>query len=377
MSDGRYSGSGQVDASRRMTPAHSAHPTEGRSAAITVLAVLAVVAALYFGRELLVPIALAILFTGLLRPVVRRLERWRVPPPVGATLLLVAVLGLGAGAALTLAHPVRQWVSQAPQTLAAARHRLQDLRRPFDRLSAAARQVAGAPSDSASNRAAGTSAPESKSPNMSAVAVRAFGTTTGLISMVVEVVLLTLLLLASGDTFLTKLVKVLPLRQEKIEAVRVAHEAEGVVSHYMLVTALINVGQGLLVGLALWIAHFPNPALWGTLTFVLEFVPYLGGALMLILLTLAGLAGGGGVGRVLLAPGIYLTITTLQNNLVSPVAYGRRLRLNPVAVLVGVLFWWYLWGVPGAFLAVPIIATLKILGDHVPRLAPVGEFLGE
>jgi len=78
-----------------------------------------------------------------------------------------------------------------------------------------------------------------------------------------------------------------------------------------------------------------------------------------------------------LAPGIYLAITTLQNNLVSPLAYGRRLRLNPVAVLVGVLFWWYLWGVPGAFLAVPIIATLKILGDHVPRLAPLGEFLGE
>jgi predicted PurR-regulated permease PerM len=185
------------------------------------------------------------------------------------------------------------------------------------------------------------------------------------------------LLLASGDTFLTTLVKVLPLRQEKLEAVRVAREAEGVVSHYLLVTARSKAGQGLLVGLALWLAHFPNPALWGALTFVLEFVPYLGGALMLILLTLAGLAAGGGVGRVLLAPGIYLAITTLQNNLVSPLAYGRRLRLNPVAVLVGVLFWYALWGVAGAFLAVPILASLKILGDDLEPLSPVAEFLGE
>jgi predicted PurR-regulated permease PerM len=360
-----------------MTPAHSDHSKEGHSATVTVLAVLAVVAALYFGRELLVPIALSILFTGLLRPVVRRLERWRVPSAVGAALLLVAVLGVGAGIGLTLAHPVRQWVAEAPRTLATARQRLEHLRRPFDRLSAAARQVTSAAPDSGSKRAAAPAAAETNGPDMSSVAVRAFGTTTGLISMVVEVLLLTLLLLASGDTFLTKLVKVLPLRQEKLEAVRIAHEAEGVVSHYLLVTALINAGQGLLVGAALWLAHFPNPALWGALTFVLEFVPYLGGALMLILLTLAGLAAGGGVGRVLLAPGIYLAITTLQNNLVSPLAYGRRLRLNPVAVLVGVLFWWYLWGVPGAFLAVPIIATLKILGDHVPRLVPLGEFLGE
>jgi predicted PurR-regulated permease PerM len=98
---------------------------------------------------------------------------------------------------------------------------------------------------------------------------------------------------------------------------------------------------------------------------------------MLILLTLAGLAAGGGVGRVLLAPGIYLAITTLQNNLVSPIAYGRQLRLNPVAVFVGVLFWYALWGIPGAFLAVPILAGFKILGYHVESLSPLGEFLGE
>jgi predicted PurR-regulated permease PerM len=98
---------------------------------------------------------------------------------------------------------------------------------------------------------------------------------------------------------------------------------------------------------------------------------------MLIALGVVGLGAFDNVGHALLAPGAYLLITTLQNNLVSPVAYGRRLRLNPVAVLVGVLFWWSLWGVPGAFLAVPVIAAAKIMGDHIEGLEALGEFLAE
>jgi predicted PurR-regulated permease PerM len=121
----------------------------------------------------------------------------------------------------------------------------------------------------------------------------------------------------------------------------------------------------------------PSPVLWGVLTFFLEFIPYLGAAFMLIALGVAGLGASQSLGQALLAPGAYLLISTLQNNLVSPVAYGRRLRLNPVAVLVGVLFWWFLWGVPGAFLSVPIIAAVKIMGDHIEGLEALGEFLAE
>jgi predicted PurR-regulated permease PerM len=204
-----------------------------------------------------------------------------------------------------------------------------------------------------------------------------FGTTTAVLATIVEIVLLTFLLLASGDTFLAKLVRVLPVRREKREAVEIAGETETVVSHYLVVTALINLGQGLLVGIGMALLGLPNPTLWGLLTFCLEFIPYLGGAAMVILLSLAGLATFDSIGHAFLPPLVYLAITTLQNNLVSPIAYGRRLRLNPVAVFVGVLFWYALWGIPGAFLAVPILATLKILGDHLEPLSPLAEFLGE
>ena len=129
--------------------------------------------------------------------------------------------------------------------------------------------------------------------------------------------------------------------------------------------------------LAMLPLHMPSPVLWGVLTFFLEFIPYLGAAFMLMALAVVGLGTFTNVGHALLPPAAYLVITTLQNNLVSPVAYGHRLRLNPVAVLVGVLFWWTLWGVPGAFLSVPIIAAIKIMGDHIEGLQALGEFLAE
>jgi predicted PurR-regulated permease PerM len=353
-----------------------------RSAGIVVLATLAVVAALYLGRVLLVPIALAILFTALLRPLVRQFERAGLSAPIGATIvLLVFVSALGVGT-LALAEPVREWMSQAPKTLAAAEQHVRSLRRSIQSLTAAAEKLehvadAGAPAERAAPVAPAPPPPPQSSSNVPGLAAKVFGTTTSLIGGLVEVGLMTLLLLASGDVFLNKLVKVLPMSQDKREAMRIASETEGIVSHYMVVTALINAGQGAVVGIAMWLLHVPNPVLWAILTFFLEFIPFLGGACMIILLTLVGLATQPGIGRALLPPAVYLTITTLQNNLVSPVAYGRSLRLHPVAVLVGVLFWYYLWGVPGAFLAVPILATIKVLGEHVERLAPVSEFLAD
>lgn len=392
-----------------MTPEQAPMPADARptrSAGIVVLATLAAIAALYVGRELLIPIALAALFTSLLRPLVRRCERAGLSAPVGSTVVMIVLLGaLGIGVS-SLAGPVREWIAEAPATFGKAQERLQSLRRPLQSITSAAerleRGMSGerAPGGSAAKPGASPARgegrpsgdtgaagePEGGAPaapagpggsGVAAVAARVFGTTTAVLAGIVEVVLLTFLLLASGDAFLNKLLHVLPLRREKREAVEIAHETEEAVSRYLIATALINLGQGALVGLALALLHVPNPVLWGVLTFFFEFIPYLGGASMLILLTLVGLATYDSVGRAVLPAAVYLAITTLQNNLVSPVAYGRRLRLNPVAVFVGVLFWYYLWGVPGAFLAVPIIAGLKILGDHVDSLSPVAQFLGE
>jgi len=120
-----------------------------------------------------------------------------------------------------------------------------------------------------------------------------------------------------------------------------------------------------------------NAGLWGSLAALAEFIPYIGATVMLALLTMAGLITFPDVGHALAVPGSYLAVNLLQANFVSPTVLGRRLTLNPVAILVGLVFWWWIWGVGGAFIAVPLLATFKIFCDHIESLAPIGEFLGK
>jgi predicted PurR-regulated permease PerM len=342
----------------------------------TVLAGVAVIFLLYFGHAFFIPIAVALLFNILFRPVVRWLERRRVGAPVGATVVVVlALAGLGA-AGVALSVPVRTWVTKAPGSVAAARDRLARLRKPVQQLDSAAAQLQSAGQESGHPKGQATSPPPPSPATSTPFLTRVLGTTTSLVAATVEVVVLLWLLLASGDLFYEKTMRLLPVPADRRAAAKVARDTETAVAGYLVATALINVGQAAAVGVAMWLIGMPDPVLWAVATFALEFIPYLGGAIMIVLLTIVAFTTFTGFWRILAAPGSYLAITTLQNNLVSPLVYGKRLRLNPVAVFVGVLFFWTLWGIPGAFLAVPIIATAKVLGDHLPTLRPLGEFLG-
>jgi predicted PurR-regulated permease PerM len=341
---------------------------------IGMLAILAVIGALYIGREFCIPIALALLLNALLRPLIRGLERLGVSTAVGATLVTLGLLGALVVGGSALVNPIRAWMSQLPASFEAAGRKLAPARQSLEQVSQATKAL-GEPSGAPSAAPAPPAPPAP--PAVPPFLVQLFGTTTVLVAGLAEVLLLLYLLLASGDLFLRKLVEVLPLFRDKRMAVEVTEQVQQAVTRYIVTTLLINSGQGMAVGLALWGLGMPYPWLWGALTVVLEFIPYLGATGMIILLTVAAFSQFDTIGHILLVPGTYLLLATLQNNLVSPLVYGQRLKLNPVAVLVGVLFWWLLWGVAGAFLAVPFFATLKILADHVESLTPIGTFLGE
>lgn len=343
-----------------------------RTVAAVVVALGVAAAALYFGRAVFVPLGLAIVFTALLRPLVRRMEG-RIPTWLAATVMMLGTIALLAGAGVAVSTPVQSWLHDAPQELQRAKERI-------GRVIPLSRTITGggAASKPSGGQDGQQGAAESKVPGSGGgVAEKVFGMTTGLLTGLLEVLLLTWFLLASGDLFVRKLVHVLPLFSEKKRAVEVVHEAESVVAHYMLVSLLMYIVQGTMVAIAAWLVGLPTPVLWGALTVLLEFIPYLGGALMIILTTLVGLATLDSVGMALVTPGAYLAVSTIQNNLASPFLYGNRLKLNPVAVLVGVMVWYAMWGVPGAFLAVPIVATTKVIADRVSGLNALGEFLGE
>lgn len=343
---------------------------------MVVIAVAIAFAGLYFGSEVFIPLGLSLVFTALLRPVVRWLERLGLRTGLGATLVVLTSIALLAGAAIAVTAPVQNWAQQAPQEMQKAQQRLRKLVHSVDPVTRAVNGVTGGGGEGA-KQGGSQQGGGGGGPSGAGVAAKVFGITTTLLTGLLEVLLLVWFLLASGDLFVRKLVHVLPLVSEKKRAVDVVHETESVVSRYMLVSLLMYLVQGTAVGLAAWLVGLPTPALWGMMTVLLEFIPYLGAAFMMILLTLIGLATFDSAGQALVTPGVYLLVSTIQNNLVSPFAYGRRLKLNPVAVLLSVMVWYGLWGIAGAFLAVPIVATAKVLADRVPGLVALGEFLGE
>ena len=345
-----------------------------RSAALTTLAVLGVLYTLYFARSFLVPIAFALLLNLLLSPALRALVRLGLKPPLGAAVIVLTLLGALGGAGYALSDPVQRWAAAAPAALARAETKLRALIRPVAEVGRTAEQV---------ERAAGAIGGGTNEP--AAVVVRTEASlgerlvdnAESLIVSFLEVIILLFFLLAGGDLFIQKLIKVLPQLGDRLKAVEVARATEAAVSAYLSTAFLIFIVEGAVVAALLWALGMPSPLLWGLMIVVLEFIPYLGAAVLVTVLTIAGLTVFDTIGRALLIPASFLAVNLVQANIVWPLLLGHRLTLNPVAIFVGLTFFYWIWGVPGAFVAVPLLATFKILCDHIPSLAAVGEFLGE
>ena len=365
------------------TDARTRDAHSGRhSISMVIIATVAAGTALYVAQEIFIPIALGLLLTSLFRPLALGLARRGIPAPVTATLVVLGCLGVLTAAGVSLAGPVRHLVSQAPETLSAARSKIEKLRRPIKQVSQAVekaqQEVTGeAPSQGQSQKpSAAAAAPSSSGASIPPVLGRVFATTAGLLGTLLQVIVIVFLVLATGDLFVRKVALLMP-KQERGTPEDTVEEAEAVVRRYLIVTALINVGQGIIVALTMWVIGIPTPPLWGLLTFVCEFLPYLGAVFMVAALTVTGFATFDTIGHILLAPLAYIVISTIQNNAVSPFAYGSGLRLNPLAILLVVVVGWFLWGVAGAFVAVPLLAAVRIFAEHRQRDSRLAAVLAE
>jgi predicted PurR-regulated permease PerM len=343
---------------------------DARHVALVGLFVLAVLYTLHLAQAFVLPIVLAVLLDFMLSPVVRALKKRRIPEPVGAGLIILGLLGaLGAGG-WYLAEPAADWIRRVPESTAAVQRKLQTMRGSVEQVTKAAEQVEKATEVAASE---GVRQVEIKGPSLSK---QLFGGTASLLSGATVVLFLTYFLLAVGDLFLQKLVAVLPQFKDKKTAVSIARATEAQISVYLFTSTLINVGVGVATAIAMWLVGMPNAALWGVVAAVLNFVPYVGALVNMVLLALAAFVTFDSVSRALLVPAVFFGINLIEGNLVTPMILGRRMRLNTVALFIGFVFWWYIWGVAGAILAVPMLAALKIICDHIESLTPIGEFLG-
>jgi predicted PurR-regulated permease PerM len=340
-----------------------------------VLILLGVVAALYFARPVLLPIFIACVAGMTLKPLIRWSTVCHIPTALSAAivvLLLVASVVFGFS---QFSRPAMAWVNDAPQHMTELRQRIQKLLPPGARFSAAAAAVNNLGATEAEKKEEQKNAPtvQVKDNHSSASLIN---WTEVFLAGVIETLVLLYLLLASGDLFLQKLVHVMPTLGDKKRAVEISHEIQQNISNYLLSVTLINVGLGVAVSGGLYFMSLPNAAMWGVFVAALNFVPYFGPVSGIVLLTAVGLLTfETSLWRALLPPAWYLTLHLLETNLITPVLLGRRFTLNPVVIFVSLMFWTWLWGIPGALLSLPILVSIKVVSDHVPALSPVSEVL--
>jgi len=340
--------------------------------AILCLLVLGGFYTLYFARDVFMPVVMAGILKLLLNPGVRGLSGIGIPYPVGSAVMVAVFLLVIGSICFVLAAPASEWMSRMPQWLPILQGKVKEVAIPLEHLLEALGQI-----ERVMTSGSETGASPAISLGGSSLTQFLFTGTRSVISLFATMILLLYFLLAAGDTFLRRLVEVLPRLTDKKRAVEMTRQIERDISTYLVTITVIYAGLGSLTGVGLWIVGMPDPLLWGVFVFVLAYVPYLGPLTAVTVLSVAALMSFDTLAGALVVPGVYLILVTIEGQFLTPIVLSRRLTLNPVALFLSLLLWGFLWGVPGALLAVPMLATFKIVCDHLRPLAPIGHFLGE
>lgn len=335
----------------------------------TGLLALAIFAICYFARQLLIPVFLGLMVSLLLGLPVRKLTRFGMPQALGAALVLLATLSVVALLSVRLSDPAAEWLARLPQASYQAEYKLRELVgmvREMKEIGEKVEEIAEG------NKGTGDKAVVVQGPGLASLFL---GGTTRVLAMGGVTLVLVYFLLAYGDIFMRKLVKVLPTLSEKKRVVEIARRIEHDVSIYLLTITVINVGLGLVTAAVLFGLGVPSALLWGTLAALLNFIPYVGAIGTALIIALVSLLTFNTWLDILLPPLCFILLTGIEGYFVTPSLVGRRLTLNPVAVFLALLLWGWLWGAAGLILAVPLLVVAKILCDHIESLESFGEFL--
>lgn len=346
-----------------------AGPSSGPATGLFVLACLYTV---YFARPVLLPLTLGLILDFLFRPVVRALKSWRLPEPAGAAVVILTLFGAFTFGLYELSGPASDWLAKAPRSLSQIEARLHKVLRPVEKVTQTAEQV----DRLASVKPGGEQVPEVqvKEPGLGTVL---FGGTQAFIEASVVALTLLFFLLASGDLFLRRVIALLSAEKDKARAGEISREIERQVSRYLYATTGINTAFGVVAGLAMWLLGMPNAVLWGVLAGLTSFIPYLGGLASAVLIGLAALLTFDQTGRVVTIVLVFIVLDTLKGYILTPLVMGKQFTLNAAMLFVALTFWWWAWGIPGALLAVPLMAIFKIFCERIEALTPLAKLLEE
>ena len=393
-------------------------PVDVRSLALIVLTVLASIYALHWAKAILVPLLLGVMFSYALTPLVDTLHRWHVPRAFGAGIVLTAILVLIGWGGWTLRDDATALIETLPQVAQKLRHAVEKQQgkptaSPIEKVQQAANELEQAAHQAAADASAASAAASTSARRRGGTATTTTATPTpvptnpatppGVTRVVVEraafnvrdylwsgtigvfsflgqmlvVVFVTLFLLASGDTFRRKMVKLAgPRLSQKKITVQALDELTVQIQRYLLVQLATSVVVGVATGLAFYALGLNNAATWGVAAGITNLVPYIGAVIVGFASAIVGFIQFDSIDQALMVGAASFAIHAVVGNLLTPWWTGRASRMSPFAVFVGVLAFGWLWGAVGLILGTPILMVVKAVCDRVDELKPVGEFLG-
>jgi len=337
---------------------------------LVILTAIAVAAVFYIASDILTTLALALLLSLLLSPLVTSLERARLPRALASGVVVLLAVACTVIAVVALAQPVRDWAEKAPAAIQSVKQRLRTVQGSVEQVTKSAESLT-----SLEPPAKGRPTTE-PAPATSLLRSVLAGTPHALGSLA-AVILLLYFFLSSGDNFLRRLVEVAPGMTEKRTVVTIARDIQREMSRYLFTITLINAGLGAATAVACALLGVPNALLWGVLACFLNFAPYVGAAMTILVLGVVGLTEFESLGHAIAVPLTFLVLATIEGQLVTPTVIGRRLAVNPVVVFVWLLVWGALWGIIGLLLAGPLLACFRIVCQHTAALRPIYVLIGE
>ena len=344
-------------------------PSDPRTFFLGGLFALGVLAALYVASSVILPVVFALVLNLLLQPGVRLLGRLHLPRAVGALLTVLLVIGAIVGLVAALSVPAANWAERLPEGIPRLEAHLQVLKGPIQALQKViqqAEQVADAPPSRGS-----------------IVSVRRdlgitgalFAGTRSVLDGLFTTVLVLYFLLVAGNIFLRRIVEILPTFSNKRQAVDISQQIQEDISAYLVTITAMNAAVGVTTAVAMYLCGLGDPLLWGTTAFLLNYIPILGPLFGVCIFVLVGMLSFESLWWALLPPALYFGIHLVEGESLTPMLLARRFTLNPVLIILSLVFWFWMWGMLGAILAVPMLAILKIISDRLRPLKALGHFL--
>ncbi|MEM7677076.1 MAG: AI-2E family transporter [Myxococcota bacterium] len=333
---------------------------------LTGILFLALFALAYFAQSLILPIVLGVLIALTFSPLVRSASRLGIPAAFSASLIVIALIYTLGALILVMGGTASTWIDDTPRYTQELRSKLTGVLASMEAVQEVSDEVEDLTTDDDVQQVV-IERPELLTSVASNAMSFAMSLAVGLI--------LALFLLASGDLFYVKLVQTFRRMEDKKRALEIVYGIERRISHYLLAITAINAGLGVAITVAMYLIGMPYPYVWGLIAFAFNYVPILGAMAGTIASAAVAILTFDTLSYAVIAPLAYWALTTFEGQFMTPMLLGRRLKLNTVSVFLTLIFWGWLWGIPGALLAVPVLVAVKVIADNFDRLEPLSNFL--